>query len=155
MAIEQTFRHVIVLPPALDVHQTVVAFLATSEHGIWKIDSQAQSTPYVLHFLRGNWKKAWFGLSSRLSPEFCDVDVRGHNVPDTRPMKLRITLRPSPSDVRLSMLFSVFNVFSYEYEKNQGFVEYWTDRVAKEVKDLSEYLRKSYGLPEPLRCEEE
>ncbi len=70
-------------------------------------------------------------------------------------MKLRITVRPSPSDIRLSLIFSVCNLTPYEKHRNQQYVEYWTDRTAKEVKDLSEYLRTCYGLSEPLRCEQE
>jgi hypothetical protein len=152
MAIEQIYRHVIVLPLLADIHQTLVAFLATSEQGTWQVDPQVPSTPYALHFLRGNWGRAWFGLSSTLSPKVCDVDATGHNIAATRPMKLKITVRPSPSDIRISLLFYVFSMVAYD--DNQQHVDYWAGRITKEVKELSEYLRKCYGLPEPLHCEQ-
>jgi hypothetical protein len=155
MAIEQTFRRVVVLPPVKDLHQTLIAFLATSEQGTWQVDGQVQNTPYAMHFLRGNWRRAWFGLSDALTPGLCDVDSSGHNVPETRPMKLAITARPSPQDIRLVMLFSVFSIVTYDQQRNQRYVDYWEDRITKEIKELSEYLRKCYGLPEPLRCEYE
>lgn len=153
MAIEQPFRHFVVLPPVEDVHQTLVAFLATSEQGTWQVNDQVLNTPYVLHFRRGNWRRAWFGFSVTLTPGMCDVDSSGRNVPETRPMKLTITARPSPKDIRLVMLFSVFSMVTYEEPKNQRYVEYWADRITKEVKDLSEYLRKCYSLSESPRCE--
>ena len=155
MAAEQTFRHVIALPLVNDIHQTLIAFLSTSDLGTWRVNPCLASTPFVLHFMRGNWKRAWFGFSETLTPGLCDVDSRGVNVPESRPMKLAITVRPSPDQIRLSLLFSVFSLASYDKDSAQQYVAYWSDRVAREVKDLSDYLRDCYDLPEPPRCGQE
>jgi hypothetical protein len=155
MPAEETFRHVIVLPMVNDIHQTLVSFLSTSERGTWRVDEQVASTPYVLHFMRGKWRRAWFGLGSTLQPGLCDIDSKGFNVPETRPMKLRITIRPSPEEIRLSLLFSVFSLAAYGREDHRRHVSYWADRVSQELGDLSEYLRTCYRLLEPPRCEYE
>jgi hypothetical protein len=150
MAVEKSFRYVIVLPLVDDIHGSLMAFFATSEHGEWRVDAQAPSTPFALHFIRGNWKRAWLGLSDTLTPGPCGFDARGHNRPDTRPMRLKITARPSPVDIRLSLQFSAFSLVAYSHDVNKQYVAYWAERTEREAQDLGKYLRVCYELPEPL-----
>ena len=147
--VENKFRHVITLPLVNDVHQSLVAFFSTSEYGTWRVDPHSPNTAYNLHLMRGNWGRAWLGLSSNLTPRLCDRDARGKNLPETRAMKLKVSIRPSPDDIRLSLAFSVFSGFA----NNAKHIEYWTDRIANETRDLSEYLRKCYGFAQPLPCD--
>lgn len=146
MTVERKFRHVVTLPLVDGVHQTLVAFFSTSEHGTWRTDPDAPSTSFNLHLMHGNWRRAWFGLSSTLTPGVCDRDAMGVKRAETRPMKLKISIRPSPDDIRLSLTYSVFSGMS----NNPDHVVFWTDRIANETKELSEYLRKCYGVAEPL-----
>jgi len=153
VAVEKVFKYVLVLPLVENIHQTLVAFLSTSEQGNWIADPLTASTPYVLHVMRGNWKRAWLGLSQALTPGYCDVDGKGINIPESRPMKLKIMIRPSPIDIRLTLLFSVFSVVSFAEPENTQHAAYWSARTGDEVQNMREYLRTCYGLPSPPLCE--
>jgi hypothetical protein len=144
MVMRDEFIHAIVLPMANSIHETLIAFLQTSDFGTWHADDTKSSTQFLMHFVRGNWRKTLFGLGVGRVPGICVKDRSGQLLPETKPMLLEIAIRPSPKDLDLSIRFSVFSKNSLRGRKLQDYKLYWQWRVQQEVHDLRTYLEKCY-----------
>ncbi|MBS0209597.1 MAG: hypothetical protein JSS27_11660 [Planctomycetes bacterium] len=133
------WQHAFTIPFADNVHDVLKAFLRTSIQGEWRFDESAEIDNFVLHLRRGKWKKSLFG---GLSPAFPTND------PKATPMTLRITLRPTSSEV-LIRLYHWFHYNFVEQSQRTAEMEKWYGNyVSREVAELARYLRDFYRLPE-------
>jgi hypothetical protein len=124
------------IPNFEKVHNVLHAFLRTSEHGEWVQDDSEKADPFVLYYRRGLWKKSFFGFGGRLVP----LDYR-----DARqaPVRLTLTLRPSPQDVSISVRYRFCTNWTISKKMEQAIA----NNVASEVRGLASYLKKFYELP--------
>ena len=81
------------VPLDQNVHKVVHAFFRTSEWGEWQADDEKQSDEFVLNYRRGVWKRPLLGSGLK---------------PHTQSMRLRITLRPSPQNVKIAVEHTFF-----------------------------------------------
>jgi hypothetical protein len=146
MAIPEDFRHTIVLPVIEMIDQPLAAFLETSEHGTWSVDDSKESTTFHLFLIRGNWRRSFFGLGSKRLPDECDRDSQWRFIPETKPMLLEVTIRPSLEDVRIGLRHSVFSKYEVPSRDLKDYRAYWSYWVHREVKALRDYLGKCYHL---------
>jgi hypothetical protein len=149
MATELPYANKIVLPMVDNIHEVLVAFFRTSEQGVWSIDDTQPSDQFNMHFIRGNWRKSFFGLSSKRVPGAGSRDVDGNEVTAVRPMQLVATIRPSPQELVISIRHTVFYDMSYgsgEFAKRV--IAQWQTVTSSEIDALRDYLRKCYDLAE-------
>jgi hypothetical protein len=133
------------------IHAALVAFLRTSEHGVWTADTEHQNDEFNLHFIRGNWKKSLFG--SKRVAGVGDKDRNGRSLLGPRkPMLLSVTIRPAPSELRICIDHSVFYMHDLRYY-GPGNTEAWQGYVHNEAKALSDYLHQYYSLENPPKIE--
>lgn len=118
-----------------NIHATLVAFFRTSDEGEWMPDDTAVSDAFCLNFRRGLWSKQFFGQS--LSPQ----PLTGNK--DDAPMQLRLLIRPSPVEMRISVEHKVFS----RRRMNAAQQNLYGFHIAKELVSLSAYLRQVYELP--------
>ena len=109
MAVHDDVSRTIVLPVVDGIHEAIIAFLQTSEHGVWAPDSEMSSNAFQLHFIRGNWGRSFFGFGSKRVPENVDFDPDDYCVPHSKPMLLEVTIRPSPENIRVALRFAIYS----------------------------------------------
>jgi carotenoid cleavage dioxygenase-like enzyme len=130
------------------IHDTIIAFLQTSEFGTWDVDDTQPNNQFKLHFIRGNWGRSFFGLGSKRAPRYIEYDSQGKFIPRTKPMLLELAIRPSPHDLSISIRHSVFTKGALSLN-----LAYWQQEVRGEIDALRHYLEKCYGLDELPRIE--
>ena len=154
MAFHDEFLHTILMPPVDSIHEAIVAFLQTSDCGTWEVDDTVTSNQFVLHFVRGNWTRSFFGLGTRRVPEGIDYYSKLEVKRRTKPMLLEITLRPSPNEIRIRLRHSVFCATSIPRREKECYVEFWKTVVRQEVDSLRHYLEQCFHLDDTPRLEE-
>lgn len=132
------------LPVGDDIHQAVVTFLRTSSSGIWQQNTDEKSDALVMHFRRGDWGKAVF--SKKLVPGW-------PKRPDLCAMTLRVTVRPTPQDMRIGLHFvaclpsaPTSVVAPIELRKFNNAIEL---HCAREAEDFANYLHRYYQIELP------
>jgi hypothetical protein len=141
------YSHKLLIPPVEGIHQALAAFLQTSDQGRWSIDDQETSTPFAMLFRRGSWQvqAKWFGGATTLSPLTGEPDGLGGVMSRTKPMRLEVTVRPSPDDIQIGLRHSVcYPEHAYQVMSIAERREYWLPVIEAEVSELRAYLRKFY-----------
>ena len=147
-------KHTIVLPVVDKVHEVLYSFLRTSDWGEWAQNPEIPSDPFVLHFCRG--QKATHRLGGFLG--IGGREVLARNYPSWHPrdifMLLKVTVRPSPSTIRVNLSYSLMPFFG-QPDKNERAIESVCMYMEDEVKALVAYLKECYELPElpTITCE--
>ena len=154
MAFHDEFLHTILMPPVDSIHEAIVAFLQTSDCGTWEVDDTVTSSQFVLHFVRGNWTRSFFGLGTHRVPAGIEHDSNLKVKHRTKPMLLEITLRPSPNEVRIRLRHSVFCDISVPRREEEHYVASWKNVVRQEVDALRRYLEQCFHLDDTPRLEE-
>ncbi len=146
-------KHTIVLPVVDKVHEVLYSFLRTSDWGEWSQNPEMPSDPFVVHLVR--WrsvKRGLFGLGGRQVPPYTNPSWHPREIT----MWLKVTVRPSPSAVRVNLFYS-FQPFvrgSGKTVLKQVFGNA-CKYVENEVRALAAYLKDCYELPETpaITCE--
>jgi hypothetical protein len=125
------------LPIVDRIHETILAFLRTSEFGLWEPSENERNDVFVLHFHRGRWKRSF--LSRRLAPNWSGKRLQ------SAPLKLRVTLRPSSVDIVVNLQFLFCHDLRFFAEGQERQV--WKS-LADEVAGLATYLAKVYRSPQ-------
>jgi len=136
------WRSSITIPFDEGVHNVVHAFLRTSEWGEWIADETAQSDPFVLKYRRGLWRRSLLG-SLGLGPRLVHRDWISQGK-RAAPMRLTVTLRPSPRDVQIIVRHYFDAGCAPFFTKAASYFSEW---VHTEVNGLAYYLAKVYSLP--------
>lgn len=144
MATYEEFSNILLLPMVENLHQTLVAFLQTSEQGSWTLDEQTASNPLNIHLIRGNWGTSLF--STARVPKNCDIDHKGEFVSRTKPMLLAVVIRPSPKEISVRLDHKVFSKKKINYRVYWDYHNYWKTTVRNEVNSMRRYLEKCYEL---------
>lgn len=126
------------IPNVENVHTVLHAFLRTCKDGEWLQEESEKTDPFVLCYRRGSWKKSFLGLGKRLVPD------QEFTRPQDAPMRLTVSLRPSPEEVDVGLRYQSHMVESIFRKKMDRSIE---EVVRSEVSDLASYLRKFYELP--------
>jgi hypothetical protein len=134
--VEWTYR--LHIPLTDDVHKLVHAFFRTSEAGEWKQDEEEPSDALVMRYRRGKWARSLMGMGNRLNP--CSVNVASAS---DAPLRLTVTLRPSPNEVRVGLRYLLHWPFSVPKRIELDVANI----VAAEARALAEYMQRCYGLP--------
>jgi hypothetical protein len=153
MAFQIDFENALVLPMVEGIHQTIIAFLQTSEFGSWRSDSKQVSNPFKLHLVRGNWGRSFFGFGSNRIPLECSVGNDGKFVPRTKPMILEITIRPSPNELRVMVRHSAFAKLEVRRKDYKEHWTYWDWYVRQEINALRQYIKDCHDLADAPRLE--
>ena len=135
---EIEWRYAFEIPIAEDLHNVLHAFFRTSEHGVWGQDEEESSDAFVLHYRRGEWAKSLFGFGKRLVP----APVTMLTI-EAAPMRLNVTLRPSPDLVRVGLQY----IFSWGGHISAETARFVGNGVFEEVKALTAYVTRAYSLP--------
>jgi hypothetical protein len=129
------------------IHAALVAFLRTSEHGVWTADTEQKNDEFNMRFIRGNWKQTLFGSKRVAGYGGADGDEK-----TLKPMLLSVTIRPAPNELRIGINHSVCypkgldRYFPLDVEKHTRF---WQSHVSDEAIALSDYLHQFYSLERP------
>lgn len=158
MTISRTYKTTLVLPFVENVHNVLIAFLRTAESGEWKVDAENPSDQFVMHFIRGKWRKPiLFGRG--IVPVMHNLH-KTQLVAETVPMRLKVRLLPSPQDLTITLEHEAYAVdvdaaildypkaFFDSRRRYECYVPQWNEIIGKEVVSLRAYLKKCYNLPE-------
>jgi len=113
------------IPRTEDLHSVLLAFFRTSDFGGWQVDDSKQNDIFVLNFRREKNK------------------TRSVNVAKI-PMRLQVTLRPSPRHVKVGLEF----LFESPNNRLESSRKLAADHIDKEANSLLWYLQEFYGLAE-------
>lgn len=130
------------------IHGAIVAFLRTSEQGVWTVDTEQQSDEFNMHFIRGNWRKTLFG--AKRVAGYVDVALNGTA---SKPMLLSVTIRPAPRELRIGINHSVFYPDFIARSQIAKHTAFWQGIINAEVKALSDYLHQFFDLETPPNIE--
>lgn len=138
------WHHSLRIPIVDKPHEVIFAFLRTSEWGEWHPRRGMPGDAFVMHFERGARAFApnFLGFGSREVTPYVDTSTPMREVL----MLLRVTLRPSPSNVAINLYHTAC------FFTSQGKLPYLQQSIHQhiqgEVCELAGYLRECYGLPE-------
>jgi len=156
MPISRSYKTTLVLPFVENVHNVLIAFLRTAESGEWKGDAEKPSDQFVMHFIRGRWRKA-FVFAGGMVPAMHELR-KDKVVVESLPMRLKVKLLPSPQDLTIMLEHEVYAVNVPEDLCDREAVEWWVHQwdglIGNEVASLRAYLKKCYNLPDLPRLVE-
>lgn len=150
MTVSRGYKTTLVLPFVENVHNVLIAFLRTAESGEWKVDAENPSDQFVIHFIRGRWRKPiLFGRG--IVPAMHELR-HDKVVVESLPMRLKVKLLPSPQDLTIMLEHEVYAVNVTEDIWNRKAVEWyvrqWDGLIGNEIASLRAYLKKCYNLPD-------
>ena len=151
------WKYVLKIPFHDRVHEVLHAFLRTSEQGEWTPNEEIPSDAFVLNYRRGRWQRRWFGRGEWLPEPWHSCFGDATRNAGLAPMELRITLRPTPSEVTIGIYHFAYlrgGPTPYQKQQKQADETALAHLVDSEVKALAEYLREVYDLPEPPQIAE-
>ena len=128
---------------SVGIHEVLHAFFRTSEYGEWRADPVAASDSFVLRYLRGRWRRSFFGLGKTLIPSGSRTETL-ENVP----LRLAVTIRPAPENYRIGLRYRLVLVLPWSSSFRRDDEQRIAEATLGEVKALSSYLREVYGWTE-------
>jgi len=160
MTVSQSYKTTLVLPFVENVHNVLIAFLRTSEFGEWKVDTEKSGDQFVMHFIRGKWRKPMlFGRGA--VPAMHNMCGNGELVAETVPMRLDVKLLPSPQDLTITLEHEIHGVdipswglSKVEEARFETYMGQWKRIIVAELANLRAYLKKCYNLPDLPRLVE-
>lgn len=152
MTVWRSYKTTLVLPFVENVHNVLIAFLRTAEPGEWKADAEYASDQFVMHFIRGKWRKPiLFGRG--IVPAMHELR-HDKVVVESVPMRLKVKLLPSPQDLTITLEHEVYAVNVDSTRLDHPYVPQWDKIIGNEIASLRAYLKKCYDLPDLPRLVE-
>ncbi len=143
------------LPYAEQIHGVINAHLRTSERAVWEADGRSEDG-FTMAYHCGGRQLSAFGLKLPLSdPKFIEFDLFDE-CPAKLPVRLTITIRPSPQTIVLTLAFACPPVYPYPTSRYRDWVQKakkaidgWLAQIASaESSELADYLQEFYCLAE-------
>jgi hypothetical protein len=134
-------RYSLELPPVEKVHEVIFSFMRTSDCGEWRSDPEHVSDPFLMHFCRGVQRRGFFGLGSGFT--------EAHTPPQDVFMRLKLSVRPSPSCIRIGLTYTFdrYPPSNFAKTNRMGF-QRCCEYTRREAESLARYLRDCFELPE-------
>jgi hypothetical protein len=139
------FEYLLRFPYVEQPHETLIAFMRTSEYGVWDFHPDLEMGPFNLYFIRGNWRPPALGIFSR-TPLLCSRNSFGDFIANTKPMRLEVLMRPSGPDYHTRLKFAVYSPNVVGIHEIEYYIEYWKSITRSESQSLCRHIERSFML---------